>query len=1299
MNCPTCQGTLIYDQERRAWKCEPCKTLFNENDPRLIRSLLSRLPYPLALVLKEYIDEPHPYVKLHRLFNAAEMAVRFLATIALREVEREKGIRHSSVELRGSILRGIERPKFGNWVELLRSSVNEIPNEQHLLFKEIPSVATSLLDLVEGTDARDKREGTSQSVQSNIEPVAGKRQGLVAMRNHAIHVRMTPEESTAYLEDAGPRFQRFWSDAASKFDRMELIAVGSDQLCHLLRSLPIEGSRFAKVEATYFARNQVPEPGAIVLFHVDHKIWMNLSPMQYFGPILRRPDDGSSEPVRRTQEDVLQVYARREDHRLQYTALHDSCGSSDGGQLLQQQFEALFPTRDWQEEDRRSEDARIEDALKKGATKEAIEDAKQFRFRDIVTALEKELFIGRKDQIEELLKWLKQCQGGVGVVHGAPGMGKTALIARLSIEIMRRQRNWICLRHFFKSDDGERCSVRGFIRGVLAQLCEKGGELVKIGSGSDMDQTHQVFRDALRRFSTEKLGKGTEAQKEKLVLLLDGLDEIAEIDGSIFKLIRETQIPGVVWLASGRALEPVEEGLPDDGVNQWIFKSGLPPLDRASVRAFLLNELKGDDALFLLRDERGENRFLDELASETRSLPLYLKLLVEELRDPSNAKKYMENPSELPKGLVEYYDRLVNSFSLDDAKQLLPQIIALLAHTKTAIPESTLTNWLSDPEVAYPEESQRVVSKALRMGHILLRVGHVRGEMSGYSLYHQSFRDYLLERESWDGGFRFTVSLRKAQKLINQVCQKWRGRAWADDKSYEREYAIRYVTDHAADAYEMAIATLKNAKVEHQGWARQWLTRAQEAQMVLAKDDDLIKARLGCNAGSMHGDWLCKLFEGKERDEREQFSRDFCRRWGAETYRFKITESHTAGQREALIKEQKELITLLVNASLPGCANEAERLCVEINKESGEPEFLRKAAWIWYQALDKWEEAENRLREYLTDIDKRFKTLKSEGKEAEALRTKLDHARGRAYLAHILFDSSEEDATESRSNSNDEDPESILKDCLPVFKEFGQRTDEANALEAIAIMIDAEGRWDDQNIDGATSPGAVSFYSEAEKIYKMERDGLAIGRLYLNRSIAYLFSKGVKAANAEMKLSQKHHKNYGSAQLRYYWDVNNTMLELLMSEKGANYEALKRRHFDEEWLDLTFQETWAVSLSFAGDCDGAVAEMVQLMGRFKKLKDSWGEVDNQINAGLVFLSQERWDDALTYLRPAYEQSDKIDYPVGCAMAAYGLKACGERFQEKHLIQKEHLTFYANHLEHLFDICKTPFVPCYTLLFP
>jgi hypothetical protein len=46
-------------------------------DPRLIRSLLSRLPYPLALVLKEYIDQPNPYVKLHRLFNAAEMALRF----------------------------------------------------------------------------------------------------------------------------------------------------------------------------------------------------------------------------------------------------------------------------------------------------------------------------------------------------------------------------------------------------------------------------------------------------------------------------------------------------------------------------------------------------------------------------------------------------------------------------------------------------------------------------------------------------------------------------------------------------------------------------------------------------------------------------------------------------------------------------------------------------------------------------------------------------------------------------------------------------------------------------------------------------------------------------------------------------------------------------------------------------------------------------------------------------------------------------------------------------------------------
>jgi hypothetical protein len=163
-------------------------------------------------------------------------------------------------------------------------------------------------------------------------------------------------------------------------------------------------------------------------------------------------------------------------------------------------------------------------------------------------------------------------------------------------------------------------------------------------------------------------------------------------------------------------------------------------------------------------------------------------------------------------------------------------------------------------------------------------------------------------------------------------------------------------------------------------------------------------------------------------------------------------------------------------------------------------------------------------------------------------------------------------------------------------------------------------------------------------------------------------------------------------------------VSLRKAQKLINQVCQKWR--DRAWTDDNSYEreyviryVTAVSLSLAGDYDGAVAEMIQSMGRFKKLKDSWGEVDNQINAGLVFLSQERWDDALTYLRPAYEQSEKIDYPVGCAMAAYGLKALGERVHENYLIQEKHLTFYANHLEHLFDICKTPFVPCYTLLFP
>lgn len=767
-----------------SYRCETCGTKWEEEPARRngfvcyqdcggrlgaepALALLDQIPHPLALLLQEYDEEEHPYIKLHRLCDAAEMLTRFLTSVALAELA--SGTRTSAGwpdTLRQVIDAGIERPTFGQWVGMLREARACLPPADRLLVPTLPGLTDALLTLI----------GAQQDAPQDA---------ILPLRNALAHdARWSRQRSEEALERHGhrQRFEALWrSEAAACLIELELLGVGDDGRCWLLRGVPPRLGEFPPVDSQRL--HSPPQPGAIILARRDAAGWLNLTPLQTFGPVRRRQGDRLGLAAREATEAVPQVYTRRPGRLLEYTALHDRFGRGTGTEAMMLAFEALFPLERWRQ-------TAFENAAAK-ARRQALQDrAQPYKFRDVFAQHGHEPFVGRDAHLDGALAWLEAHSQGVALVLGAPGMGKTAFALQLSLSLARHRKSWLCLRHFFKEGDA-RCSALAFMRGVLVQLELEGGEQVELPP--DEHQAVEVFRAALQTFAHTHLGRGK--AYNRLVLLVDGLDEVMRLGQTFFDLLNQGAMANVVWVGFGRPEAAVLDALPALSVERLFPDphlpggAGLPPLDHRAVREYLLDHLQRRRyELLAHEDDQGHCRFLDALTDRARSLPLYLRLLVDDLR---NGRFSFDKPDELPASLVAYYRRLIDDF--DPAQAVLPTILALLAIAQAPLSEGMLLTLLADHQLAETPEWQQIVRRALRLGHVMMH--DTSGQ--GHSLYHETFRDYLRSHEQGDyEHFRMAPTLRVARIAILDLCRRWA--EWPEG-SAERYYALAFGPRHFAE--------------------------------------------------------------------------------------------------------------------------------------------------------------------------------------------------------------------------------------------------------------------------------------------------------------------------------------------------------------------------------------------------------------------------------------------------------------------------------------------------------------------
>ncbi len=119
-------------------------------------------------------------------------------------------------------------------------------------------------------------------------------------------------------------------------------------------------------------------------------------------------------------EAATQVYCRQGDW-VEYTALHPYVGRGYATKELQKQLEELFPLKRRREEREKNEEEKREVQEQRD---EVLRAAKRYTFRDVSKPLLNPPWVGRSNEIDTILNWVKDHEEGCGLVLGLHGMGK-----------------------------------------------------------------------------------------------------------------------------------------------------------------------------------------------------------------------------------------------------------------------------------------------------------------------------------------------------------------------------------------------------------------------------------------------------------------------------------------------------------------------------------------------------------------------------------------------------------------------------------------------------------------------------------------------------------------------------------------------------------------------------------------------------------------------------------------------------------------------------------------------------------
>jgi tetratricopeptide (TPR) repeat protein len=387
-------------------------------------------------------------------------------------------------------------------------------------------------------------------------------------------------------------------------------------------------------------------------------------------------------------------------------------------------------------------------------------------------------FVGRKEAMERLNRFVATNPNGVAIVYAPAGYGKTTFLAHW-IRQVEETGGWLSgdgetgvaiVRHFFSPTMHLSPSPSNAFAHLLAQLTRLSDQPTPI---PDRDDERWA---ALRNFLANlKSPEGV----NKLVIVLDGLDD-AEGKVEPFDKIPE----GLFVVVSGRW---DGEGELPNYLKEWAKFTEFIPLKALSeeeIREWLRTAGEGELARFAENDD-----FVRMLREKTDGLPLFVRYLMDDLLQAVKEGKSPEQVLErTPKGFSEYVKEQFKQLAkLVRNEKGVRDLFALLTVAKGALRQDEVEE-LTDLSVWDLEDLPHQVTRWFSIGKTRSSADMPTADMATYSFAHpllaEEFRKYLGKEA------------RQMEGKLLEWCENWR-----EHPSFP--YILRHYAEHLYDKWQM----------------------------------------------------------------------------------------------------------------------------------------------------------------------------------------------------------------------------------------------------------------------------------------------------------------------------------------------------------------------------------------------------------------------------------------------------------------------------------------------------------------